>query len=330
MAQVKLKSRENTLLDIFRVLACVLVVTIHMPEMFSTEWINVFWGEWLVRFAVPFFFVCTGFFFEQTPRKGSALKRMAWLMAFAYVLYLPAVLEGAEVFSQVLSKLRWNLVIGYEHLWYISACVESMILWILIEKVGMLSKIFQKVRVPTAVGLILLGALLDEHYRLSTWPLLHRLGDFLLNFGGPRNFLFMGFPLMLLGGAIAEHVERVRRIPLWGIVSASIGLWILAFLECGWLYTHLGSDISNDLSFFGWMPALCLVVLSLKCNLPISERLARSLRRATLYVYILHPLMAMLIGRYLVLSPVALCLATLGLCFAVAFLLEKQFAAKRP
>lgn len=134
-------------------------------------------------------------------------------MVLGYVLYLPAILEGAQNFSDIISKLRWNLVIGYEHLWYLSAAFEGLLLWYLLEKIPVISGLFQKLALPGCILLFFMGALLDEHYHVLNIPLLTSAGDFLLRFGGSRNFIFMGFPLMIFGGAFSRHAEKLRKLP---------------------------------------------------------------------------------------------------------------------
>lgn len=329
METAALKSRENTTLDVFKALACVIVTTAHLPSLFTTEVGHIYFNEWFLRFCVPFFFVCSGYFFYKAPDKKKPLKRMAWLLALCYVLYLPAVLEGASDARGVLSRLRWNLVFGYEHLWYLNASLEGMLIWYLLDKIPVVSKALRKLAVPASVLLLLVGALLDEHYRLINNDVLWAVGEFLSVFGGPRNVVFMGFPLLVLGGAMARHEDKIRKVPAWVLVAVWVVLRGLAFWECGYLYENLGATISCDLTFFGCWPSLCLFALSYHFRLPIPEGIAKRLRRMAEYVYILHPLIAALITKYLSLAPVPLWLGTVALCGAVYLLLEKQFALKR-
>ena len=84
-----------------------------------------------------------------------------------------------------------------------------------------------------------------------------------------------------------------------------------------------------DLSFFGWVPALILLELSFRFRVPIPTGFAKLLRRMAEYVYILHPLVAMLIAAYLPLSPMVLWIATIVLCSTLYLLLEKNFVLKR-
>lgn len=329
METAALKNRENTTLDVFKALACVIVTTAHLPSLFTTEVGRVYFNEWFLRFCVPFFFVCSGYFFSKASDKKKPLKRMAWLLALCYVLYLPAVLEGASDARGVLSRLRWNLVFGYEHLWYLNASLEGMLIWYLLEKIPVISKAFRKLAVPAGVVLLPVGALLDEHYRLINNEALRAVGELLSVFGGPRNAIFMGFPLLVLGGAMAQHEDKIRKVPAWALVALWVFLRGLAYWECGYLYQNLGMTISCDLTFFGCWPALCLFALSGKFQLPIPVRLAKCLRRMTEYVYILHPLIAALILKYIPLAPVPLWLGTIALCGGIYLLLEKQFAIKQ-
>ena len=321
--------KENKTLDIFKVLACVIVTPAHLPSICSTVAGDVYYNQWFLRFCVPFFFICSGYFFCGSAKKEKNLKRIAWLFALSYLLYLPAVLEGAQSFGNVVSKLRWNLLIGYEHLWYLSAAFEAMILWYLLEKIPVIRDLFRRLAFPGCVLLFLTGALLDEHYHLLNNPILTAAGDFLMVFGGPRNVVFMGFPLMIFGGYIYRHQDTLRKIP----TVVLLGLWVLlrglAYWECTYLYQNLGASFTADMTFFGSLPALVLFLLSFRFEIPVPIGISRLLRRMTEYVYILHPLVATLISKYLHLEPIPLWIATVAMCSCLYYLLEKQFVIKK-
>ena len=63
--------------------------------------------------------------------------------------------------------------------------------------------------------------------------------------------------------------------------------------------------------------------------MPIPSAFAKLLRKLSEYVYVLHPLVAALIMRYLTLEPIPLWLATMAMCCAIYLLLEKQFVVKK-
>jgi len=323
------QTQENKALDVLKALACILVTQTHLPTVFSSPLGEMYYCQWFFRFCVPFFFVSSGYFFHRARDKARTLKRILWLFALSNALYLPLILSGATDLSEMISRFRWNLVFGYEHLWYLSATVEGLILWYVLEKIPVISGIFRKIGIPACVLLLLTGAVLDEYYRLFEGGLLVAAGEFLSVFGGPRNVVFLGFPLLIMGSAMARYEETFRKIPTWLLLVLWVVLRALAFRECTWLYENLGEGISNDLTFFGWLPALVLFELSFRIRLPISDGFAKLLRRMAEYVYILHPMVAMLISGHLELSPMALWIATIVMCSALYLLLEKNIILKK-
>lgn len=324
MQQLVTQGRENKALDIFKFLACILVTQTHLPSVFSDPLWEMYYCQWFFRFCVPFFFVSSGYFFYRTRNKVKALKRIAWLFALSNLLYLPAMVSGAADLSEVISKLRWNLVFGYEHLWYLSATLEGLILWYVLEKIPVIRDIFRRIGIPACLVLLLAGALLDEYYHLFESGPIRAAGEFLSVFGGPRNVVFFGFPMLVLGGAMARYEHTIRRIPTWLLPVLWIVLRAMGFWECTWLFERLGYGMSTDLTFFGWLPALVLFELSFRIRVPISEGFAKLLRKLAEYVYILHPITAMLISAYLPLSPMALWAATILMSSGLYLLLEKN------
>ena len=329
MEKLVSQSYENKTLDLFKALACIWVTQTHLPTVFSTELGEFYYCQWFFRFCVPFFFTCSGYFFYRAKDQKKTLKRILWLLALSNVLYLPAMLSGAENLSEVLSKLRWNLVFGYEHLWYLSATLEGLVLWYVLERIPVISGLFRKFAIPVSVLLLLAGSLLDEYYRLFDGGVIYSAGVFLSTFGGPRNVVFIGFPMLVLGGAVARYETAIRRIPAWLLPVLWVLFRALAFFECTWLFGRLGSEISLDLSFFGWIPALILLELSFRFQVPIPTGFARLLRRMAEYVYILHPLVAMLIAAYLPVPPMVLWVATIFMCSVLYLLLEKNLILKK-
>ncbi len=326
---IETKSKINKTLDVFKAVCCIIVTAAHLPPIFADELKSAYFNQWFLRFCVPFFFVCSGYFFEKSHDKRKNLRRVGWLFALAYVIYLPPILQDAANLSEIISKVRWNLVIGYEHLWYLSAALEGMIIWYVLERIPGVRTVFAKFGTLAGVLLLLLGALLDEHYPLLNIPLLTTLGEFMQRFGGPRNVVFMGLPLMLFGGAIARREDRVRKIPVVALAAAWMLLRALAFWECGYLFEYRGLGITNDLTLFGCWPAVILFVLSFKWNLPIPDGLATMLRKLSEYVYILHPWAAMWISKYIFLEPVPLWIGTIAFCSVIYYFLEKQFVIQR-
>ena len=308
------KGRENCTLDVLKFAASVMVAASHISGLFSSVVVEDYFNGWYFRFCVPLFFASSGYYFQKSTRKEQAVRRMAWLFAFSYLLYMPQILDGAGNLAEVISRLCWNLVVGYEHLWYLSAAFAGLLIWYVLERVPVLFRLRQRLAVPVSIVLLIAGALLDEHYRWMGIGLLEKAGEILSAFGGPRNVVFMGLPLMWLGGSLARYEKQIRRIP----AAVLLALWIilrgLAFREYGLLTAKLGPGLLLELSF--------------RFRLPVPERTAKLLRKLSEYVYVLHPLVMVQICRCVEISPGLLLPATIGMCALVYVLLEKQFSSK--
>lgn len=320
-----IKQKENCTLDLLKFVASILVAASHLPGLFSSELAEFYYNGWFFRFCVPLFFASSGYYFQKSSRKKQMVGRIAWLFALSYVLYLPQILGGAGNWGAVFSRLRWNLVIGYEHLWYLSAALAGLLVWYLLERLPLLSRLLHRMAVPVSLVLLIAGAFLDEHYRWMNVALLREIGTRLSAFGSPRNVVFMGLPLMLLGGSLARYEQQIRRIPTAVLVALWFVLRGLAFWECGWLLEKLESGLSMDMSLFGMWPGLVLLELSFRFRIPMPEKTAKLLRKLSEYIYILHPLVMAQISQCIEISTGLLLPATIGMCALIYILLEKQF-----
>lgn len=328
MPTIERKRTENKAMDVFKFLASMIIAATHLPSVFRDPVVHAYYTEWFFRFCVPFYFLCSGYFFSKSRNRLRTIRRIGELLVLGMLLYLPRMLEGVGNLAEVISRLRWNLVFGYEHLWYLSAALEGLVAWYLLEKIPLFARWLPKLEIPAAVLLLWLGALLDEYYVLLENPAIQAAGNLLSNFGGPRNGLFMGLPLLLLGGAVARREEKLREIPTAALVLAWVLLRGGAWLECRFLFASRGYGVTNDLTFLGWIPAVVLLVLSFRLSMPVSDSLGKQLRKSSEYIYILHPLAAAWISRLLPLTPVPLLLATIGLCLAVYLLAEALIKRK--
>lgn len=323
--------RENKTLDVFKFAVSIIIAATHLPTLFSLETADLYFKGWFIRFCVPFFFISTGYFFYRSRNKFGTIKRVFWLFALGYTLYLPLIVSGTPDLRTAFSHLRWCLVVGYEHLWYLNAVLQGLLIWYVLEKIPVIRDLFQKFGIPVSFLLLMLGALLDEHYHLVDHSLVKAMGNFILAFGGPRNAVFMGFPLLMLGGAVARWEGSLRKIPTAVLCLLWILLRGLAFWECSYLLQMLGNGISTDLTFFGCLPALVLFLFSFRFQIPVPESLAKLLRRMSEYIYVLHPMVAASISAHIYLYPQqpALLILTVILCCVLYVLLEKQFVIRK-
>ncbi|WGV60742.1 serine racemase VanT catalytic subunit [Brevibacillus brevis] len=132
-------------LDRFGIIAAILVIAIHtFPLLSISEWADFTLRQTIARVAVPFFFMCTGFFFMQKlgsdrNRNASMLKQFLWkggkLYLLSILLYLPVnVYEGyfTDGFT-LLTAVKDLLFNGtFYHLWYfpgimLGVCISTFL-----------------------------------------------------------------------------------------------------------------------------------------------------------------------------------------------------------
>lgn len=124
------------LLDLSKFIAALFVVAIHVHPFYDlNDFLGYFVSEILSRFAVPFFFMTSGFFFIKKieKKKGKEyFKKILTLYLVWSLLYLPIIIVDVIYGNTNISLLGYcfNLLItgSYYHLWYLTALIYSLIL----------------------------------------------------------------------------------------------------------------------------------------------------------------------------------------------------------
>ena len=291
-----IREKAGNSVDVAKAVACVLIVGSHCLPIFKSEIMNYYYSQWLFRFCVPFFFISTGFFFGgmDAERKKKYIIRIAVLYLISSILYLPLSLHGSKTLA-----VKY-LIFGVRHLWYLSALTVGLILAVLSER------ILKNRRFIIASLLLLGGVLLDEYYKLLNVSFIKELANGIEFIGGARNGLFFALPMILLGeyigeinGNLEERINELRRNDRKTYILAFIGLLFLSFLEASILRRYISEDITLDLSLFGWMPAIPLLLLMLSYKSFLTYEQSRKLRKIVDYVYIIHIWVAVITERYL-------------------------------
>lgn len=126
--------RKNPALDLAKYAAALLIVTFHALPLFEVEVLDVLYGQWLVRSCVPLFLLSSGYFFTQMnqARRLGYLRRVATIYVGATALYLPMMCIEMQVMpTNGTTWLLQNLLLGYYHLWYLSALTAALAVWLL-------------------------------------------------------------------------------------------------------------------------------------------------------------------------------------------------------
>lgn len=217
--------RKNSTLELLKLLASYMVVFIHVKfdgSLGSTM-------ETLARFAVPFFFLVSGFYSYNIPCNKiiKRIRNIFTLLILAVVCYTAFNVftllskgnmgEVVSYFSNyldftVLVKLFvFNITISSVHLWYLFAALYVYVVFFFVTKLRFSDKIIFII----SFCLLALHLLLGEGLSVLGIALPKAL---------VRNFLVMGIPFFGLGLFAKKYQHKFHRIPNYVIfVSIIIG-----------------------------------------------------------------------------------------------------------
>lgn len=287
--------KENKLLDVFKFVAALLILASHCLPLVQNDSFNFYYGQWFFRFCVPLFFISSGFFFTSFSQKTKLkyIKRIAVLYLISNLIYLP------QYATRDLGATLRNLILGYYHLWYLSALLIALILCYFLEKAFAFRAVRKSYPFLIAV-LILIGAFYDEYQAVFTGlrdtALASGIGEWVEWLGGARHALFFALPMILIGKFLYEYREKIRlSSPMCLLLLAAS--FLLSLLECMMLRHFGGPYITNDITLVNYFPAVFLFLLSFSLRPQALEaRNTRTLRKVSDIVYVSHVLVMVVVG----------------------------------
>lgn len=274
-------------LDLFRILAALLVVAVHTgPLLTVSAQANYLITDILARLAVPFFLAVSGFFLAPGIEKGwHSLRHFFYKVLLLYgisiLLYLPLMVRNGYFSGCTPLSLAADLIFNgpFYHLWYFPAAVlGTIIIFLLLRRLG--------VRGALAICslLYLVGLLGDSYYGLSAaLPPLNTFYNLLFScFDYTRNGLFLSPLFLLLGVLLRKYSPRLAA----GQYSALLcGGFILLVAE-GELVAQLG--LPRHDSMYLTLPLCIWPLMRLLCSVKCKSFPA--VRTASTVVYVIHPL----------------------------------------
>lgn len=285
-----MRSRKNYTLEIVKVIAAYMVVFIHVP--FPGK-VGIALNA-LARFAVPLFFMVSGFFSygistDRIKKRARKLLVLFLVAAAAYILKDLALMvmrndvTGVKQYFSVyldverLLKLvvfNWPIVSG--HLWYLLALVYVYGILYLITK--------YRIRKTWLYGASIV--LLTVHLALGEIGLL-------FGFAVPslyvRNFLLFGVPFFGLGIWMKKHLDRIQ--PL----AKKCSNWVIFLVLLLGIGATLVSRQFLGVSEFGigsLLMLLAVLTISFKYSKKRYPKQVNLVAACSAYIYIFHPLVA--------------------------------------
>lgn len=205
---------RNTTIDLAKFVAALLVVAIHTVLFSDVNDILYFvFNEVVCRLGVPFFAVCSGYFFCKGMSTGGTktlikserkLIRIYALWTVLYYLFLLPNWIQIDYFSlaSVIGYLKSSLLSGsYFHLWYVLYVIYALpVFYLILKYFG------RKMWLCCSIGLWGIYALGYGYSSILPLSISHLLGY--TDFYAPVSAQFVILPLLLLGAYLCDRKEK--------------------------------------------------------------------------------------------------------------------------
>lgn len=287
---------EYPLIDVFRIIAALLVVAIHIAPLSSfSERADYFLTYCIGRIAVPFFPMVTGYFtlgsetLEGTAYKvKKAITHLGIIYGLVTLLYFPVNYYSGNLPMTFGEALRQIVFDGtFYHLWYLPAAMLGLVIvYFLLRLWG-----YERTLLITFV-LYLVGIFGDSYYGLvQKIPEIEKVYDIIFSFSSyTRNGIFFTPIFLCMGAWIGKEQYTVSKesgknkflISIIGLLLEGEITWNLQLQRHNSMYLCLIPTV-----FF-------LTSLLLLKRKKVEQKAEPSkfvgLRDISLWIYLLHPM----------------------------------------
>ncbi|MGN1420904.1 MAG: acyltransferase family protein [Eubacterium sp.] len=273
---------RNKSLDILKFISSVFIVFIHI--MFVGEFgVSV---KAVARFAVPIFFMSSGYFSYNAITTGDTKKLLnrclplLKILAVSIVIYaiFELVFTRSYTFLTDLKLMKTYIKLFvfnnfndsfFISLWFLVALIYTYLAIAVVVKL-------KAVRLIKFMPLLLLVSVL--FYDVLTGYMGMVLSQIYV-----RNFLFTGLPFFSLGYLLYENTARTEKIPRTILVLLVIVGAVISLIECKFL------NNDGNIYFGTLLMSFSLFEIFVRQTVKIDdERLSYCLSKMPLYIYVLH------------------------------------------
>jgi len=288
--------------DVFRVFAIIAVIMIHStPFRYSpTEPYNIFFVldiiiNQLSRFAVPFFFVISGYFWGVKVRQGQDItaltmttaKRILLIyIAWCFIYLLPfdtasiskyGVLGPIKIiYWQIENSLQNPLKFIFEgtkrHLWFLTALISSLLCCYCFIRY----KLFKSLIVCAVFFYIL--AILSKAYSTTSIGI-----DWEFN---SRNGPFFGLIFFVTGYILSGKIISAKHMKI-GLFTFFVGT-IIHFSELYFLFDNQETYLEPDFLFGTYIMGIGVSLAALSNHPYLQKKSLSNIGKFTLGIYAIH------------------------------------------
>lgn len=281
---------RNYTIDKVRLLASFFVVTLHVSLTLSNE-TTVAFIMLSCRWAVPFFFMITGYLyqsrFEKDPQQ--ALKknclRLIRIFLFSIIIYWPL----AYLRNHVLFKFHYLYNGTFYHLWFLSSMVGGLIVLYFLSWLRLPDKVILLICI-----LLLLYVLFKDSYS----NLLYSSGKTIYSYSHSRWPL--SIPFLFLGMYIRKKKDDLKPYINWptglGLIVAGL---MLQLCEAYFLNILTGYAMERHEFLIGTLVTALGVFISVLAIPSTESKFSRWGESYSLLIYLYHPLVDALVATIL-------------------------------
>lgn len=287
-------------IDIAKLFFALCIVILHGGGYTAIQTPFDYYAEKIIlRAAVPFFFVCSGYFLKSHLDKGKGiksycvrlLKPLLFFEAINVLIYvIEAVAENKDAVSIGKAVVKHVLFYPYGALWYLQACIVGAVILYLFY-------IRNRTGIAVTIGFALYGfALICNNYYfvISGNSTIKLIVDVYMDvFISARNGIFVGLFYLAIGFLL--HNNKLGTV----IEKTSFLLFSFAlyFVEVFLLY---GKEYIDDgalyLTHAVFVPSLFAFLCRHSINIP--EKMSVTVRNYSTGIYLLHRIFLSLYGIF--------------------------------
>ena len=283
-------------IDYFRLIAALLIISIHTSPFVSFSQIGDFmFTRIIARVAVPFFFMASGFFLisryaSNTERLCAFIKKTVLIYGAAILIYIPInIYNGYFKIDNLLPNIIKDIVFDgtLYHLWYLPASIiGAVIAWYLLKKTN------YSIAFLITFALYIIGLFGDSYYGIAEnvsclnnfYNLIFQVSDY------TRNGIFFAPIYFVFGGYVSDNQNRPS---LKKSITGFIVCFALMFGEA--FILHYLNLQRHDSMYVFLLPSVYFLFNIL---LYIKGKSHKELRRISLIIYIIHPLMIVVVRLF--------------------------------
>lgn len=293
---------NNNAIDVMKFICAILVVIIHAPPLLSyNESANFILVDIIARIAVPFFFVCAGyFFFQKINLENGKIKNNSSLKTFkTYTFHLIKIygfwtifyllwwiplwyIKGNLTFANLKGYMLSIFISGsFYHLWYIVA-----LLYGLLFAFFLLKYINVKIVILTAIIFYFIGTIQYSYGWVFSGNFFYELFDRTYSILGSLSVgVFRTFPYLIMGLVFSKFQIKLKGFS--SVILSLVGLICLGF-EVGLLQAAGNSSRFSNVIFTG---IAIFFIFNTVSKIKLGYRkIYPQLRKISSIIYFVHPM----------------------------------------